>query len=545
MKNTRTLKTTSLAERFISKVPKTGWPILLRLSPAVISLLVVGLLFGCAPEIDEPVKVNKTSKRPNIVVILTDDLDAGSVSRMPNLRKLLIEEGATFENAFVTDSMCCPSRAAILRGQYTHNHKVFTNEPPHGAAKKFRSSGREKSTVVTWLHDEGYHTAFVGKYLNGYGFGKRDTTRVPPGWDEWYGVAGNYMSHRLSENGTVKRYDPRQRHFTDLLADKGTGYISRRAESEAPFFMMLNTKAPHQPATPAPRHRDAFADVPLPRPLSFNEADVSDKPLWVRNNPRLSPRQISYMEKLYRDRLRSMLSVDYMIGEVVRELQRTGELENTYIIFTSDNGFHLGQHRLEVGKWTAYEEDIRVPLVVRGPGVPADRVLDHMVLNSDLAPTLADLGEAEEPPFVDGRSFRPLLASRPVAEEDWRQSFLVESFPESVRKRRLAAFSEYSSLKRMLTGDPVPENWRQISTTGEAMRVGWGRPGFRAVRTDKHLYVEYDTGERELYDLEADPYQMNNEYPTAELDLLRHLQRRLEALTGCSGESCRAAEGGV
>src|SRR5215212_1921814 len=333
--------------------------------------------------------VVQTSEPPNVVLILTDDLDASLMQEhqasYPNLRELAAD-GTTFENAFVTDPLCCPSRATILR-------------------------------------TAGYRTVLIGKYMNDY-----DETRVPPGWDEWYAIAGDYRSTRLNENGEIEHYDPERHHLDDVLAGKDAGYISRTAD--APFFMWLGTQAPHAPATPAPRHEDAFTSARLPRPPSFDEADTSDKPAWIRDNPPLNPDQIDFAESLYRKRLQSMLAVDEMIGKLVDTLKHSGELDNTYIFFTSDNGYHMGQHRLTAGKWTAYEEDIRVPLIVRGPGVPEGQHLEHLVLNNDFAPTIAELGGAEAPSFVDGRSLVPLLGEDPPPEDQWRQAFLVEAATE-------------------------------------------------------------------------------------------------------------------
>jgi N-acetylglucosamine-6-sulfatase len=473
---------------------------------------------------------DQTLERPNIILILTDDLDAASISRMPNLRSLLIERGTTFENAFVTDPLCCPSRATILRGQYAHNHKILGNEAPHGGFEKFSSMGHQNSTMATWLQSEGYQTIFVGKYMNGY-----EGTEVPPGWDEWYAVSGNYMSTDLNENGKITHYDPGQDYLTDVLANRAANYVRRPGGGalsffvpHQPFFMWLGTTAPHQPADPAPRHKDALADVALPKPPSFDENDVSDKPAWVRDNPPLSPEQIAVAEDLYRKRLQSMLSVDEMIGQLVDGLRDSGELDDTYLVFTSDNGFHLGTHRLTAGKWTAYEEDIRVPLIVRGPGVPEGRKLEHLVLNNDLAPTFADLAGAATPSFVDGRSLKPLLTDDPPPPDDWRQAFLVE-----------AATELSGTWVPVLSGDQLPEDWRH------APREDWGRPGLEAIRTEEYLYVEYGTSERELYDLREAPYQLDNIYEeSADSELLRRLQGRLAALRGCSGTTCRAAEGG-
>jgi arylsulfatase A-like enzyme len=238
-----------------------------------------------------------------------------------------------------------------------------------------------------------------------------------------------------------------------------------------------------------------------------------------------------------------MLAVDEMIGRLVDALRESGELENTYLLFTSDNGWHAGEHRLTTGKWTAYEEDIRVPLIVRGPGVPEGQRLPHLVLNNDLAPTFADLAGAETPEFVDGRSLVPLLGDDPPSIENWRQAFLVEAAASEGRGPPSPLVDE-GSVKPLLTGDPLPEGWRRAAQLGAWSRVDWGRPGLEAVRTEDHLYVEYGNDERELYDLSEDPYQLNNLYGAAQPDLVRDLQERLEALRGCSGNNCRAAEDG-
>jgi len=488
--------------------------------PAVLALVAVLLLAGACGLPTRPVQ---NVDRPNVVLILTDDLDVGLLqrygARYPNLRELA-DEGTTFENAFVTDPLCCPSRATTLRGQYAHNHGIVGNGPPRGGAGKFRDLGREESTVATWLRGEGYRTTLVGKYMNDY-----QGDRVPAGWDDWYGISGVHKSHDLNENGRVQHYDPQRHHLDDVLAERAAGTLDRPPEDGAPFFMWVGTRAPHAPADPASRHEGAFSEARLPRPPGFDEGDVSDKPDWVRDNPPLERGQIPPMQDLYQDRLRSMLAVDEMVGRLMDSMERSGELENTYVFFTSDNGWHAGEHRLNTGKWTAYEEDIRVPLIVRGPGVPANRTLPHLVLNNDLAPTFADLAGVDPPDFVDGRSLEPLLKDDPPPTQDWRSAFLVE-----------AATELGPTAVPPLSGDPLPENWRRLP------REDWGRPGLEAVRTGDRLYVEYGDGERELYDLRKDPNQLHNLYRTADPGLLRSLQGRLATLRDCSGPGCRTAE---
>jgi N-acetylglucosamine-6-sulfatase len=382
----------------------------------------------------------------------------------------------------------------------------------------------------------------IGKYMNDY-----EGTQVPPGWDDWHAVSGNYTSHDLSENGKIVSYDPGSYYMTDVLADKAVdfirdpdGHVPSFLVPSRPFFMWLGTTAPHQPADPAPRHANAFSEVSMPRPPSFDEGDVSDKPAWIRDNPPLDSEQIAYAEDLYRKRMQSMLAVDDMIGRLVGELRKSGELDNTYFFFTSDNGFHFGTHRLSVGKWTAYEEDISVPLIVRGPGVPKGRTLEHLVLNNDFAPTFADLGGAEIPDFVDGRTLRPLLSDDPPPTDDWRQAFLEEAMAESAVAP--ASVTEEAG-PRLLTGDVQPsEEVGRASPLQKSSVTEAGRPALKAVRTRDHLYVEYDNGESELYDLEKDPYELDNVYEDADLDQLWRYEGWLGSLRDCAGEDCRAAE---
>ncbi|MEJ7813861.1 MAG: sulfatase [Rubrobacter sp.] len=506
-------------------------------------------LSACFPSAEgKQAKDQKQDPKPaNVILILTDDLALEDVNEqalenMPNLRSLM-EEGTTFENAFVTNSLCCPSRATILRGQYTHNHQILSNDPPRGGFQKFRFLGHEDSTMATWVKEQGYRTAFFGKYLNGY-----KETHTPPGWDEWYALTGNYLSHTLNENGHLVNYDPESYYDTDVISDKASDYITRTAGADPPFFtadrpflMWIGTKAPHQPAIPAPRDEKAYPAVSLPHPPSFDERDVSDKPGWVSDNPPLSLEQKVYMEELHRKRLQSMLAVDDMIGDLVKALHDSGELDNTYIVFTSDNGFHLGQHRLGAGKWTPYEEDIRVPLIVRGPGVPEGETLHHMVLNNDLAPTFADLAGAETPSFVDGRSLKPLLTDDPTPLKDWRQRFVIESVAERSGVPHPPFITE-STVAPLITGDPLPSNWRRTSAASAQLSEEWGRPWLKALRTNNYLYVDYKTGEHELYDLREDPYELHNEYATAPPELTQRLEAQLDALRQCSAAECRAAE---
>jgi arylsulfatase A-like enzyme len=452
-----------------------------------------------------------TRQKPNFIVILADDLDVPLVEFMPKLKALVAKQGVTFANSFVTSSICCPSRASLLRGQYAHNHQVLTNNAPEGAFEKFYALGREQSTLATWLKAAGYRTMLIGKYLNEYP-GKQ-SLYVPPGWDEWYALSArkSFVNAKkekkflVNENGRLASYGHDAKDYlTDVWAAKTVDFISRNgSRGKPPFFIHLAPTAPHRPATPAPRHEQEFPNAASPRTASFNERDVSDKPSWIQQNRVLSDKTIAKIDGLYRKRLQSMLAVDDMIEKIVAALEAQRALGTTYIIFTSDNGFHLGQHRL-LDKSTPYEEDIRVPLIVRGPGVPAGKTLDHFTLNIDLAPTLAELADAKVPSFVDGRSFKPLLGNAPPPVQSWRQDFAVEYWPPAGQKK------------------PASKP-----------------PRYAALRTKDHLYVEYATGDKELYDLRADPHQLDNLARSGRSELISHLSKRLAALARCAAETCR------
>jgi arylsulfatase A-like enzyme len=444
--------------------------------------------------------------RPNIILIVTDDLDAASASKVPSIKGYIADKGLTFDNAFVTSALCCPSRATILTGQYPHNHLVRSNVPPVGGFKTFRELGRERSTLATWLDEAGYETALFGKYLNGYGQIGRN--HVPEGWDEWYGTVGNTQ---LNQNGKVITYEA-DTYLDDALSGLAQDFVRRQEGRDTPFFLYIAPHAPHAPAIPSLRHENLYEDLRAPRTPSFDEADVSDKPGWVRSLS-LDSAEEKRIDELYSKRLKTMAAVGEMTGGLLRTLEQTGKLDNTYLVLTSDNGYHMGHHRLGLGKQSAYEEDIRVPLMIRGPGVPAGVSRDEMVLNNDFAPTFADLAGLPPPASVDGRSFASLL-DEPQGNDpaSWRTAFEIRNWDN---KKDEASYRAVASV-----------------------------PPYRAVRTQRYLYVEYEAGERELYDLRKDPYELNNLYDSARPDLISELDARLDALGDCARKGCRAAEKG-
>ena len=444
--------------------------------------------------------------RPSIVLILTDDEDLAAHAHLPKTKALLEEQGTSFANYFATYSLCAPSRVTLLRGQYAHNHNVEGNRPPTGGYGKFEALGHGTSTVATWLREAGYHTALVGKYVNGY---EADQHPPAPGWDHWFVTQNRFYDYQANRNGAVVAFGHAAKDYlTDVLAAEAVGVIRRAAAAGQPFFLHVTPFAPHAPATPAPRHARSDSEVALPRPPSLDEADVGDKPEPVRACPPITPERERALEARHRKRVRALQAVEDLVERLVRALAETGRLASTYVIYAADNGFHMGEHRIGLQKTTPYEEAIRVPLVVRGPGVPVGRRVERMVVNNDLAPTLAAIAGVAPPSYVDGRSFLPLLTD---PDRPWRQVFLIE------RRETEARASEAP----VLTGAAV----------------------FDALRTDGGLtYVEYGNGERELYDLRRDPFQLDNRAASADPALLAALSTRLAALRACAAATCRELE---
>ena len=408
---------------------------------------------------------------PNIVLILTDDQRTDTLWAMPVVQSELVAKGISFSNGFVVNSLCCPSRSSILTGQYSHSTGVYRNHPPYGGFESFS----DKSTIATWLQKAGYTTAFIGKYLNNY-----VGPYVPPGWDHWAAFNGlpAYQNYALSVNGELERYGRDESDYsTDVLTDKTVSFIM---QTKGPIFVHYAPYAPHVPYYPAPRHRDAFSDLPIYDPPSFNEEDVSDKPQWVRN---LKEVNRDGVESTRKNQYRTLLAVDEGVERIIGALKQTGRLENTIIVFMSDNGYSWGEHRWFASKHAAYDEDIGVPYVVRYDALIANpgKESNKIVLNIDLAPTFADLAGVEAP-NVDGKSFASILRGD---EYPWRTDFLIEHLKDNQR----AVFG---------------------GRRGPPAKI----PTYCAVRKIDEFqnlsYVMYKSDEEELYDIANDPYQLDN-----------------------------------
>ncbi|MDQ2939244.1 MAG: sulfatase, partial [Actinomycetota bacterium] len=453
--------------------------------------------------------------RPNVLVIETDDQTQASMSVMPNTQQLIGGQGTTFANNFVNYSLCCPSRSTFLTGQYSHNTGVRDNQPPNGGFDKLNSS----NTLPLWLQGAGYYTGLIGKYLNGYETHRNDPggPLIPPGWSEWRGstVTYQYFGYELNEGGVLNTYGSTSDnpdnppnpslYSTDVYTAKAVDFINRRAPTGQPFFLWLTYLAPHgggpnppgshcvDSAHPAPRDLHAFDSVPLPQPPSFNEADISDKPPNIRDNPPFSPTDISDIQRNYRCRLASLLAEDAGVKQLIDTLSANGVLDNTLVIFTSDNGFMHGEHRVKTGKVVPYEESIRVPLLIRGPGFSGGKTVRDLSINADLAPTVVKATGAQPGLTTDGLP--------------------LQGFPQK----------------------PGRERGRELSI--EAL-------GYTGVRTQRYIYIEHTGGQnngfQELYDLQADPFELQNVASNPAYAAVRAaLAARLANVRTCSGDACR------
>ena len=475
------------------------------LALAVAGAIAIGALVaagsGASPA--SPDRAVAAPSSPNVLVIESDDQTVESMKAMQNVNSLIGAQGATFKNNFVNYSLCCPSRSTFLTGEYEHNHGVLGNSPPNGGFQRFQALHGDNNLAV-WLEDAGYYTGLIGKYLNGY----NNDPAVPAGWSEWHAAAPNTQEvydYTLNDNGKLATYGHAAADFKqDVLTGKAVDFVDRRAPRPKPFFLWLTYTAPHaggpnpnpQPpancqdtAKPAPRHAHAFDSEPLPKPPNFNEADVSDKPAAIQRRPLLGASQIADIQRKYRCRLESILSVDEGVKQLVDALRASGELDNTLIVYTSDNGFFHGEHRIPSGKMHIYEESIRVPLEMRGPGIPKGVSIDPLAINADLAPTIVDAAGATPGLTMDGRSLLP-VTRKPGIEKN--RQLLVEE------------------------------------------------PSFEAIRTERYMYAEHGTGEQELYDLANDPYELHSrDGDPAYASVKAQLANRLHRLETCSGASCR------
>jgi N-acetylglucosamine-6-sulfatase len=482
--------------------------------------------------------------KPNVVMIVADDLDKKLLRWMPQTRRLITEQGATFDRYYVEQSTCCTSRASILSGQYTHNHGVRGNHYPAGGFFRWHR-GRESTALPTWLESHGYRSALLGKYLNEYPYpGGYDGTVaektalkefVPPGWHSWFSpVDGTPYRQRdtvMNVNGTVDA-QPRAEFLDELMGDRLLQLVDGLDGmnlSDGGKFLYYASYSPHSPYAAPDRYDAEFRGVSYPRTPNFDEADVSDKYGVSRGRRPLPAAKIAAIDETFRERVRSVQVLDANVGALVRRLETQGTLDNTYVVFTSDNGYNMGEHRLEIAKYNQFEETVSVPLMVRGPGITPGSHVSELAGNIDLAPTVADMADVPSPDWVDGLSLLPLLDGAGTTLP--REHLLLSRGLIPLEKQALSAIEEFP--------ETVVESPRHARLSD-----------FNAVVTKRWKLVDYTNSDHEeLYDLRNDPYELDNlmvgggeslrQMPPRQRDLVRDLRRTLRELLECEAAGCR------
>ena len=384
--------------------------------------------------------------RPNFLIIITDDQRFDTMQYMPNTQKLIFDRGVTFSHGYITTPFCCPSRASILTGMYAHNHGIHVNEDK-----------LTFTTVVQDLHKNGYYTGLVGKYLNSWNGDAR------PEFDYWVsfygGTVPTYYDPNLNINGKWQKLTG---YMTYLFKDYAIDFLDKATNQRKPFLLYFAPNAPHPPYTPAKEDQGLYTDLPPFRPPSYNEADMSDKPKSISSKALLDEASAAQIDMIRRRQILTLVALDRSMGEILAKLKATGEMDNTVIIFISDNGKHWGEHRMD-SKSTAYEESVKVPFAIRYPPlIPKPYTEDKVVANIDIAPTLYELSNTPIPKTVDGLSLVSLLSGK----GDWRDHVLLEAWPD--------------------------------------------RGHWQAIHTQNDIYIETDNDLSEFYNLETDPFEMDN-----------------------------------
>ena len=539
---------------------------------------------GSADAASPPQKRNTllpAGQKPNFVLIQTDDqtLDqlyaeytppgGAPIQAMPNTLASIAGKGITFNRYYDSYPLCCPARVTTLTGRYAHNHNVRGNVPPNGGSTGFGFRQANSHNVATWLQGAGYRTVHIGKFLNGYGDEPFDDGKyVPPGWNAWHSVLKAdthhyFYGYSLNDNGVIdgpfgdsgswetREYGERDDFGCPAAPLNGkpclylTDVMTRIAWEELlgtppgqPFYLQLDYTAPHgdfrRPAgpEPAPRHYESFAGAPYPHDRSegFNEGNVNDKPRFIREASYLSPTETHTYRVYYQKALESLRAVDEGVQSVLNTLGSMGQLRNTYVIFTSDNGFFYGEHRLTGGKFLAYEPATHLPLLIRGPGIKPGTSTGELVGNIDLAPTILELAGAQADKSIDGRSLVPYMLDPTLRT---RRPLLFESFVETNDVE--AQGNEPQRASRRGT------RARRATGSGEAGASIVAPPkDYVGIRLGPWKYIEWPSGEKELYDITKDPNELNNKARDKNLFPIRgFLHRELTRLIECVGKSCQ------
>jgi arylsulfatase A-like enzyme len=446
-------------------------------------LVLSGLVAAVASAASVPTSQARPRQpeRLNVVVILSDDERTDGTSVMKNVQTLLADHGVTFTDYHVTSSLCGPSRASILSGQYSHHTGVYDNFGPHSV-----SSFNASSTLATWMHNSGYQTALVGKYINAYTTAEHHV--IPPGWDDWQALDSipmeAYYNYTLNENGKLVHFGHAPSDYsTNVLTNKAVDFIHT---ARKPFFLYYAPVAPHLPAIPAKQDQGKLENIAPIHSPAFNQRNIGKEPWRFWHKDMLKAAAQLYINHVRIRQLESLLAIDRGVKRIVDELKARHELDHTVIVYTSDNGFLWGEHRLG-GKIWPYQESTNVPLIVRAPWTTSATTNRQPVLNVDLAPTISALAGITPGLPEDGSSFLPMLHG--ISMPTWRKSFLVEFLGKS--------------------------------------KLPNGPPPYIAVQSKQFLYVNYFNGWRELYNLKRDPWELDN---VAESPSYQETDRALQVL---------------
>ncbi len=497
-------------------------------------VVVFVLMIWKGPSLDSVYSYRSMEDKPNILFIVTDDQSLADMDAklpngeyvMKNVRELIKDKGVEFTQSYVSFALCCPSRATTYTGQYAHNHGVLSNEWPTGGYLVMNHS----NTLPMWLQQAGYYTAHLGKYLNGYDvhLSGNGYPPPPPGWSKWFTFVDPphaYYNFKVFDGQGLISFLGEGYYKTDVLTRETLKFLQLHPYGDRPFFLKLDYTAPHFDGTvagylpiPAPRHLGDMNGTPLPTPPNFNEMDVSDKPLPIRNRPLLTSQNVDDITLNYHRRMETLLAVDEGIGQIIQKLMDTGQYANTIIIFTSDNGYMLGEHRIIQGKSLPYEP-IRVPLYVSGKGIRENTRIDKMAVNVDLAPTILDWAGARPGLPQDGRSLTPLMENPTIS---WRRDFLIEN-----------PIDEYTGLRIQ-----EPNGNEYLYTEWDYDPDGSGP-----------LLADGQWDEREFYKLSplpdsclktGDPYQLESQHNNAcYSNKLQQMHNRLMNRKNCQGLRCQ------
>ncbi|KAL2787552.1 Arylsulphatase [Aspergillus keveii] len=512
-------------------------------SLAAFSTCIVPFVGASASQGTCPSPGHPRPKQPNFVFIITDDQDLhlNSLDYMPNVQRLIADEGTVFEKHFCTIAVCCPSRVSLMTGKLAHNTNVTDVTPPYGGYPKFIQEGHNDNYLPVWLQQAGYNTYYTGKFLNAHspanynnpfpkGWNGTDFLLDPTTYSYWNSTFQRNQEPPTTSNG----------YSTDLIAQHTLGFIKEARDSDRPFFIGVAPIAPHSKTAPdysgvipyfispdpAQRHKDMFPNAKAPRGGNFNP-DTPSGASWVQNLPRLDTSQLDYMDSYYRARLQSLQAVDELVADVVSQLEKYNLLENTYIFYTSDNGYHIGQHRMVPGKGCPYEEDVNIPMIVRGPKVPRGKKVDFVTSHTDVMPTLFDLAGIELRDDFDGLPMPLTPGGLAHARKDPRREHVsVEYWGSNLAEGEVGA--------DLAAGTPIIYG----NNTYKAMRIISDRYDL--------FYSVWCTNEHELYDHKNDPYQMNNLFGKPNVKLLgrsldlvvSRLDALLLVLKSCKGSEC-------